>query len=120
MPGRGRRGRQGLKNRSRAPHRCPHKLSAELADIFCVLRVALEDWGALRILRVLQRRHPLRTDWPAQSAVSALLARELLVQHRRKRRARLVHPGGGRVQTTASNDIWTTDFKEDFRTGNGA
>ena len=79
--------------------------------MLCALRVAHDDWGARKLLRVLQRRHPRRTDWPAPSPVSALLAREGLVQHRRKRRARPEHPGGGRVQTTVPHDAWTTDFK---------
>lgn len=112
-------GRQGLKDRSRAPHHCPHKLSPELADLLCALRATHDDWGARKLLAVLQRRHPRRTDWPAPSTVSALLAREGLVTPRRRRRARPEHPGGGRIHTTAPNDVWTTDFKGEFRTGDG-
>lgn len=112
-------GRQGLKDRSRAPHHCPHKLSPELAEWLCALRIKHDDWGARKLLRVLQRRHPRRTDWPAPSTVSALLAREGLVTHRRRRRARPEHPGGGRIHTATPNDVWTTDFKGEFRTGDG-
>jgi hypothetical protein len=42
----------------------------------------------------------------------------LLVQKRRARRAS-VRPGEARPVTVAPNDLWTTDFKGQLRTGNG-
>ena len=47
-----------------------------------------------------------------------LLARRGLVRRRRRRRE-LRHPGLVPIATTAPNDLWTADFKSQFRTGNG-
>lgn len=110
-------GRQGLADRSRAPKHCPHKISAEMATLLCELRLQHDDWGARKLLAVLQRRHPGRTDWPAPSTVCDLLSREGLVRHPKRRRTRPAHPGGGAIHTEAPNDLWTADFKGQFRTG---
>jgi len=53
-------GRRGLADRSRAPHRCPHKISAELATLLCECRIKHDDWGARKLLTVLHKRHPRR------------------------------------------------------------
>lgn len=112
-------GRRGLADRSRAPHHCPHKISDEMATLLCEFRIQHDDWGARKLLRVLQRRHPRRRDWPAPSTVADLLQREGLVRRHRRRRARVEHPGAPRIRTEAPNDVWTTDFKGEFRTGDG-
>ena len=112
-------GRRGLADRSRAPHHCPHKISDEMATLLCEFRIKHDDWGARKLLTVLQRRHPRRHDWPAPSTVADLLQREGLVRRNRWRRARVEHPGAAHMQTEAPNDCWTTDFKGEFRTGDG-
>lgn len=112
-------GRRGLADRSRAPHHCPHKISDEMAALLCEFRIKHDDWGARKLLTVLQTRYPRRRDWPAPSTVADLLQREGLVRRHRRRRARVEHPGAPRVQTVAPNDVWTTDFKGEFRTGDG-
>lgn len=111
-------GRPGLRNRSRAPHHCPHAIAAELAALLVAEREAHPHWGARKLLAVLARRHPRRTGWPAASTVADLLARRGLVQKRRHRRP-TQHPGVVRPTTTAPNDLWTADFKGQFRTGDG-
>lgn len=112
-------GRRGLADRSRAPHHCPHKISDEMATLLCEFRIRHDDWGARKLLKVLQRRHPRRRDWPAPSTVADLLQREGLVRRARRRRARVDHPGAPRIHTEAPNDLWTADFKGEFRTGDG-
>ncbi len=112
-------GRRGLADRSRAPHHCPHKISDEMAALLCEFRIKHDDWGARKLLTVLQTRYPRRRDWPAPSTVADLLQREGLVRRHRRRRARVEHPGAPRIQTVAPNDVWTTDFKGEFRTGDG-
>ena len=112
-------GRRGLADRSRAPHHCPHKIAAEVATWLCELRAKHDDWGARKLLRVLRGRHPRHQDWPAPSTVCDLLSREGLVRHRKTRRKRLAHPGGGAIHTEAPNDLWTADFKGEFHTDDG-
>lgn len=110
-------GRRGLADRSRAPHHCPHRIAAELADLLCTTRRKHPDWGAGKLLDYLEPRHPA-IDWPAVSTVSDLLARRGLVPKRRRRRPHQ-HPGVVPPTTTAPNDLWTADFKGQFPTQDG-
>jgi transposase InsO family protein len=109
-------GRRGLADRSRAPHRCPHKIAEAMAELLVGAREAHPFWGARQLLHVLAARHPRIHDWPAPSTVADLLARRGLVPKRRHRRASM-HPGVVRPTTAAPNDLWTADFKGQFRTG---
>jgi transposase InsO family protein len=111
-------GRRGLADRSRAPRHCPHRIATTLAELLVAERVAHPHWGARKLLKVLAKRHPRLSGWPAASTAADLLARRGLVQRRRRRRPHL-HPGVIRPTTVAPNDLWTADFKGQFRTGNG-
>jgi len=111
-------GRRGLLDRSRAPHHCPHRIEGELAELLCALRREHPLWGARKLLRILATRHPGVTGWPAPSTAADLLARRGLVLRRRRRRPHQ-HPGVVAPTTVAPNDLWTADFKGQFRTGNG-
>ena len=111
-------GRRGLVDRSHAPHCCPHKIPAAVADLLIAQRTAHPFWGARKLLAVLARRHPRTKHWPAPSTVADLLARRGLVQKRRSRRSP-IHPGVVRPTTVLPNDLWTADFKGQFRTGDG-
>ena len=109
-------GRGGLADRSHVPHHCPHKMPATLEALLVAARVAHPFWGARKLLRVLQRQHPRRQSWPAASTVADLLARRGLV-HKRRARRKPVHPGAVRAVSAAPNELWTADFKGQFRTG---
>ena len=111
-------GKRGLANRSRAPHACPHRIRPIVADLLCEFRRSHPDWGARKLLKVLLGRHPEIEDWPAASTTADLLARRGLVQRRRRRRT-AQHPGVVPLDASAPNDLWTADFKGQFRTANG-
>lgn len=110
-------GKPGLADRSRRPHTCPTQIRHALAEILCEFRRLHPDWGARKLLKVLRGRHPEIEDWPAASTAADLLARRGLVRQRRRRRPH-AHPGGVPIATAAPNDLWTADFKGQFRTGN--
>jgi len=110
-------GKRGLVDRSRAPHHCPHKIDADVAALLCAARRAHPTWGARKLIGWLEPRHPA-IDWPAPSTVCDLLHREGLVKKRRRRRPH-VHPGVVAPVTHAPNDLWTADFKGQFRTRDG-
>lgn len=110
-------GTRGLADRSRRPHTSPTAIRPPLAELVCEFRRVHPDWGARKLLRVLRRRHPEIDDWPAASTAADLLARRGLVRRRRRRRASQ-HPGVIAIATNRPNDLWTADFKGQFRTGN--
>jgi len=110
-------GKRGLVDRSRRPHTCPTQIRPVLAELLCEFRRLHPDWGARKLRKVLRGRHPEIEDWPAASTAADLLARRGLVRRRRRRRDRQ-HPGVVPIATAAPNDLWTADFKGQFRTGN--
>jgi transposase InsO family protein len=111
-------GRAGLVDRSHVPHHCPHKIQPAMEELLITVRTAHPHWGARKLLAVLSRQHPRIRAWPAASTVADLLARRGLV-HKRHPRRHPVHPGVVRPVTDAPNDLWTADFKGQFRTGDG-
>ena len=111
-------GPRGLADRSHAPHACPHRIADELGALLLGTRLAHPRWGPAKLVHYLMPRHPRVVVWPAVSTVADLLKRHHLVRPRRRRRP-IVHPGTVPIHTTAPNDLWTADFKGQFRTRNG-
>jgi hypothetical protein len=110
-------GRPALRERSHAPHRCPHAVPDAVAELLCAARAAHPSWGARKLLDWLRPRHP-RVAWPAASTAGDLLNRRGLVRPRRRQRAP-VHPGVVPPTTGGPNDLWTLDLKGQFRTRDG-
>jgi putative transposase len=108
-------GPAGLHARSHAPHACPRKIGDALAELLVAARRAHPTWGPAKLLQYLVPRHPRVATWPAVSTVADLLKRGGLVAERRRRRL-VVHPGAVPIQTAAPSDLWTADFKGQFRT----
>ena len=63
-------GLAGLQEQSRAPHRCPHHLSAEVEAVLLAAQRAHRHWGPRKILPDLARRRP-NLALPAPSCGSA-------------------------------------------------
>jgi transposase InsO family protein len=110
-------GRAALGDRSRAPHRCPHRISADVAELIVTARRQHPSWGPEKLLQWLAPRHR-GLDLPAVSTAGDLLARHGLVKKRRRRRSS-AHPGVVPLTTAHPNDLWTADFKGHFRTHDG-
>jgi transposase InsO family protein len=111
-------GPRGLHERSHRPHHCPHRIEDALATLLLDARRAHPGWGPAKLVQYLAPRHPRVAHWPAVSTVADLLNRHGLVRRRRRRRVS-VHPGVVPIRTTAPNDLWTADFKGQFRTRDG-
>lgn len=107
----------GLADKSRAPHHCPHRISAEVAKALIELRRKHPGWGPVTLNARLAKLRP-DLQLPAPSTVGDLLKREDLVQPRR-RRAKPVAGTGGAVRTESPNQVWTADYKGQFRTLDG-
>jgi putative transposase len=110
-------GRPALRERSHAPHRCPHRVGEDVAEALSAARGAHPSWGPAKLLDWLARRRP-ELPRPAVSTAGDLLARRGLVTSRRRRRPSQ-HPGVVPPTTAEPNDLWTVDFKGQFRTRDG-
>lgn len=110
-------GYEGLEERSRAPVRRPHTTPERVQELLLAFKKDNPRWGARKALSVLVKAHP-DTEFPATSTVNALFERHGLVKKRRAR-SKHRHPGRGNLETEGPNDIWTTDFKGQFKTRDG-
>lgn len=112
-------GRPGLSDRSRAPRESPQKISLEVRREILALRAKHPTWGPKKLCVVLRRRVP-EIHWPAASSIGELLRREGCVQPRRRRTVGTGLPiDSGLTVAAAPNDVWSTDFKGQFRLSNG-
>lgn len=110
-------GVQGLTDRSRRPHQSPHATDPDVVEALIALRKRHPRWGAKKLLAVLARRQPTLAR-PGRSTVCDLLTREGLVTPRPRPR-RGGHAPSTLAPITQPNETWTTDFKGEFRTGDG-
>jgi transposase InsO family protein len=114
-------GPAGLTDRSHAPLSPAHQLAPGVRRVIIALREEHPTWGARKLRAVLERKSPDIT-WPASSTIGELLRQQGLVNKRRRRR---IHPIGEPLDIkltvpAAPNDVWTTDFKGEFRLGSGS
>jgi putative transposase len=111
-------GELGLADRSHAPWSIPHRMSADIASEMLNLRRAHPTWGARKLRAVSMARDP-DTRWPAASSIGELLRSAGLVRHRRRRGRTPGDTHWGRTLAEGPNDVWTADFKGQFRLANG-
>ncbi len=107
----------GLLDHSRRPHQSPWATDPALVEALVAERKRHPRWGAQKLLAVLARREPRRA-WPSRSTGCALLKRHGLVTPRPRRAHHPAMPFP-LAPITTTNDVWTTDFKGEFRTGDG-
>jgi len=110
-------GPAGLYELPRTPHSCPHETPLDLVEQIVELRKRRPYCGSKKLLQWLRERKP-KTRWPARSTIDDILKRHGLVPKRRRSR-RPGHPGRPVTPMTAPNEIWTADFKGEFRTRDG-
>jgi transposase InsO family protein len=116
-----REGSPGLADRSHVPHVPPHQVSPSVRRAIASMREQHPTWGARKLRSVLRRKSPEIT-WPASSTIGELLRREGLIRTSRRRRRHKDYGtplDSGLTIATAPNEVWTTDFKGEFRLGPG-
>ena len=113
-------GPAALADRSHAPQQPAHQVPALIAAALCQLREANPTWGARKLRDVLTREQPT-VAWPAPSTITTLLTRAGLVTTRRRslRERNAWARSSALTMPTAPNDVWTADFKGEFRLGSG-
>jgi len=107
-------GAAGLDERSSRPGHSPQATAPRVVEALVALRTKYPTWGGKKLVVVLRENHPTWT-LPAISTANDVLKRHGLVAPRRRRRS-VGHPGYHRTIAGAPNEVWTTDFKGQFRT----
>lgn len=108
-------GPEALADRSRRPHSCPHKTPDHCVDAIIEKKKRHPRWGAKKIVPRLREKYP-HEPWPAISTGSAILERHGLVKPTRKSRKR-GHQGRPDTPMDKPNEVWSVDFKGQFKTG---
>lgn len=112
-----RRGPAGLEEQSRRPRQSPNQTAEEIVTAILEARRRHPTWGGKKLLTLLHKGHP-RWLLPGRSTVCDILSRHGLVPKQRKRR-HIGHPGKPTSLILAPNDLWSADYKGQFRTGDG-
>jgi putative transposase len=112
-------GLDGLKPRSRAPHRHPNAIDEEVCAAVIRAKARHPSWGPKKLGPLEDEPEPIKVQWPVASTRGAILVRAGLVMKRRRPRPHVpawTQPFG---TVTGANDTWCADFKGWFRTGDG-
>lgn len=110
-------GPAGLEERSRRPRQSPHETAPEIVRALLEVRRRHPSWGGKKLLTIVHKRHP-RWDLPSRSTVCDIMKRNGMVPKSRHRR-HIGHPGKPTSLILAPNDLWSADFKGQFKTGDG-
>lgn len=111
-----REGPSGLEDRPRIAEHIPHRTDEAIAQRVIAFRRQHPDWGPKKLLARLRELHP-DLGWPAPSTAGDILTRAGLTVPRRRRRLPLAPSQQPLTRPEAPNDLWSTDFKGQFRTG---
>ena len=108
---------EALADQSRRPHTSPHATDPTVVEALLALRRRYPRRGPKKLLPMVGRAHP---NWrlPSRSTVSKRLNAAGLVPPPRRR----APPGrlaAALAPLTGPNGTWTTDFKGQFRLGDG-
>jgi putative transposase len=109
-------GSSGLENRPSAPVNHPNATSPEIVSQIINTRIRYK-WGPKKIVSHLKEEYP-RIDWPAPSTAESILVKEGLVKGKKRRRHTppYTEPFS---ECERPNDVWSIDFKGQFKTGDG-
>jgi transposase InsO family protein len=111
-------GVDGLRDRSRRPHHSPQATDPDLVAAVLAVRRRHPRWGATKLLTVAAQRHAAAA-WPCRSTVAGWLKARGLIEPQRRRAGAAHAAPSSLTPITAANEVWTTDFKGEFRTGDG-
>jgi putative transposase len=111
-------GASKLADRPRTPGSCPHATPPEVVDCIVALRKERPYDGPKKLRALLLEREP-KLVIPAASTIGDILDDNGLIRPRRKRLR--VPPSSTPLSHAAQpNDLWCTDYKGDFRLGDGS
>jgi transposase InsO family protein len=111
-------GVSGLADQGRRPHGHPATTEAAIVTAILDARRRFPTWSGGKLVQWLARQDPDR-DWPSRTTAYDILRRAGAVRQRRRRPRAPVRPARALIAPAAPNDLWTTDFKGEFRTRDG-
>lgn len=109
---------KGLRDLSSRPLTCARATPAEVVGEIIVLKNRYPDWGARKILSWLRRHRPGQ-QWPVASTMHDILQRHGLVKTRKKRHHTPPY-GDPFMKAVQPNEVWSADYKGQFRLGCGS
>lgn len=109
-------GEAGLSDCSRAPHSHPNTTSTQVVDEILRVKLRYPHWGPVKIGDYLNFNQPHR-EWPAPSTIGSILKRHGQVKSRTSRPHTPPH-SQPLSHCVYPNDVWSADFKGQFRLGN--
>ncbi len=112
------RGYDGLEEHSRRPKSSPLATGEEVVAALLAARVAHPRWGPRKLLGVLRSQSGDAT--PSEKTIRRVLERFGQVRRRRRRRELSVVERAPQVTASASNEVWTIDFKGWWRASDGS
>jgi transposase InsO family protein len=103
--------------RSCAPLTHPNATPPETVSSLIGTRLKHKNWGPKKIIAWLEQHHP-ETSWPVPSTAGSLLKKEGLIKdrHRKRHTPPYTEPFG---ECNRPNDVWSIDYKGQFRTQDG-
>jgi transposase InsO family protein len=107
----------GLGERSRAPVNHPNATSEEIVSQIIDFRLHHIHWGPKKIISRLKETYP-HLNWPAPSTAGSILEKEGLVKGRKRKRHTPPYSEPF-SECDYPNDVWSIDFKGQFKTGDG-
>ena len=107
----------GLSDRSRARHTQAHRTADAVVDQILAMKHRHPDWGPVTIASKLFRQDPA-FNWPASSTIGEILKRHGLVKAKKRRHKTPPH-SAPLAHATEPHQVWSADFKGQFRLGNG-
>jgi transposase InsO family protein len=107
-------GLDGLADRSHRPRACPHATAQPVIDRILELRQQFQ-LGARKIQRLLRDEFD---TVPCVDTIHDILKRHGCIEPHKPRRRR-THPGPPPTSMDHPNDVWSADFKGEFKTGDG-
>src|SRR5690606_8056331 len=107
-------GPKGLYNQKRARLTQSHQTPKSLVNEILRTKSQHKDWGPKKIKSWLEKEYS-KESWPAVSTIGDILKKNGLVEPRTKRKhvPPYTHPF---LSCMKSNDVWSADFKGQFRT----
>jgi len=105
-----------LEQSKRPKNSSPHKTPLEIEQAIIKLRSKYKNWGARKLIVLLEREYAKELI-PSETTVNKILSRNGLVKKRR-RRSQKVERANPKFDPQVCNEIWSADYKGQFRLGN--